>query len=81
MYDLQEEAMADPEIASAAFARAWNVYLLINSGVDQNDQRRATLNRFIRNRFEAGVTDTELLVVEGLKHLRQLDQSEPGLPE
>jgi hypothetical protein len=81
MYDVQVKAMADPEVASVAFERAWNVYLLINKGVDENDERCAILDRFIRKRCEADVADKELLVVEGLKYLKRLDQSEPGLPE
>ena len=73
--------MADPDVASVAFERAWNVYLLINKGIDENDRRRATLDRFIRKRCDAGVIDAELLVVEGLKYLKRLDQSEAGSPE
>ena len=70
--------MANPDAASTAFARAWQVYLLINKGVDENDERRATLDRFIRKRYEAGVGDTELLVVEGLKFMKRLDLSGAG---
>jgi hypothetical protein len=74
--------MADPDdVGSIAFERAWNVYLLINRGVDENDERRATLDRFIRKRRDAGVTDAELLAVEGLKYLKRLDRSEAGSPE
>jgi hypothetical protein len=65
--------MADPDIANAALTRAWSVYLLVNSGVDRNDARRATLERFIRQRRDAGADDTELLVVDGLKYLKRLD--------
>ena len=66
-----------PDIAEAAFARAWGVYLLIHSGMDENDALRANLQRFIRQRCEAGQTDTELLAVEGLKYLKGLER----LPE
>ena len=69
--------MNGPDIAEAAFARAWSVYRLIHSGIDENDARRASLQRFIRQRCEAGKTDTELLAVEGLKYLKGLE----GLPE
>ena len=31
--------MADPDIVEVACARAWGVYLLINSGIDENDAR------------------------------------------
>jgi hypothetical protein len=73
--------MVDPNVVSAAFERAWNVYRLINTDVHENDERRATLDRFIRKRCEAGITEAELLVVEGLKYLKRLDQSEAGFPE
>ena len=65
--------MSSPDIAEAAFARAWSVYLLIHSVIDENDARRAGLQRFIRHRCEAGQVDTELLAVEGLKYLKELE--------
>jgi hypothetical protein len=82
MFDLQrEEGMADRDVASAALARVWNVYRLINVGIDENDARRATLERFLRKQRDAGVTDVELLSVEGLKFLKRVDQSEEGPTE
>jgi hypothetical protein len=69
--------MNSPDIEEAALARAWGVYLLIHRGIDENDARRALLQRFIRQRCEAGETDTELLAVEGLKYLKGLE----GIPE
>jgi hypothetical protein len=69
--------MADPDIVEAACARAWSVYLLINNGIDKNDMRRTTLERFLRKRWEAGDNETRILVVEGLKYLKKLDGSLP----
>ena len=43
------------------------------STVDRNDARRGTLERFIRQRCDAGADDGELLVVDGLKYLKQID--------
>ncbi|MCA6116101.1 hypothetical protein J6524_14535 [Bradyrhizobium sp. WSM 1738] len=65
--------MNSPDIVETAFARAWNVYLLIHSDIDENDSRRASLQRFIRQRCDAGETDTELLAVQGLKYLKSLE--------
>jgi hypothetical protein len=65
--------MARRDIADLAFERAWRVYRLINSEIDEHDERRATLDRFIRKRCEAGAADAELVVVEALKYLKQLD--------
>ena len=65
--------MANPDIVGTAFSRAWSVYLLINKGVAENDVRRASLERFIRKRWEAGDNEAEFLVVEGLKCLKKID--------
>jgi hypothetical protein len=73
----KESRMDSPDIAETAFARAWSVYLLIHSGIDENDARRSSLQRFIRQRCKEGETDAELLAVEGLKFLKGLE----GLPE
>ena len=70
--------MADPDVASAALARAWSAYRLIYNDVGEADDRRNALDRFIRKQCDAGVTDAELLAVEGLKYLKRLDQSEAG---
>lgn len=70
--------MADPDIVEIACARAWGVYLLINSGIAENDALRDKLKRFIRMRWEAGDDETEFLAVEGLKYLKQLDGSRTG---
>jgi hypothetical protein len=66
--------MAGQDIAAMAFERAWHVYRLMNGNVDEQDERRATLDRFIRKRCEAGATDPELVVVEALKYLKRLDE-------
>ena len=65
--------MNSPDIVEAAFTRAWSVYLLIHNGIDENDARRASLRRFIRQRCDEGENDTELLAVEGLKYLKSLE--------
>jgi hypothetical protein len=67
--------MAGSDIASAAFERAWNVYRLVNKDIDENDVRRALLERFILQRCAAGDDDPELLAVEGLKYLKKYDGS------
>ena len=67
--------MADPDIVEIACARAWGVYLLINSAISDNDALRERLKHFIRMRCETGDNDTELLAVEGLKYLKSLEGS------
>jgi hypothetical protein len=66
--------MVPPDIAQLAFERAWRVYRLIHTDIDEHDERRATLDRFIRKQCEAGATDTEIVVVEALKYLKRLDE-------
>jgi hypothetical protein len=75
MTDWLENGMADPDIVETACTRAWSVYLMINRDLDQNDARLALLKRFLRNRWEAGNSDVELLAVEGLKYLKSLEGS------
>lgn len=69
--------MADSDVVAAAFGRAWSVYLLINKGISEHDEKRSFLERFIRERRKSGVEDTEMLAVAGLKYLKGLDQSGP----
>jgi hypothetical protein len=71
-----EKPMADRSAANLAFERAWSVYLLINNDVDANDERRTTLERFIRKNCEAGENDPETLTVGGLTYLKKLDEIE-----
>lgn len=68
--------MADDNAANIAFERAWSVYLLVNHDVNEHDERRSTLERFIRKHCEAGENDPETLTVGGLAFLRKLDQFE-----
>jgi hypothetical protein len=72
----RSERMADDKTANVAFERAWSVYLLINNDVNENDERRSTLERYIRKHCEAGENDPETLTVGGLAYLRKLDQLE-----
>jgi hypothetical protein len=62
--------------SDVALSRAWSVYLLINSGIAMDDERREILTRFIHARRKAGEADTEVLAVQSLKHLKELDH--PG---
>ena len=70
--------MAERNIVEIACARAWDVYLLIHSGIDENDFRREKLRLFICERWKAGTDESELLAVEGLKYLKTLDGPTTG---
>jgi hypothetical protein len=68
--------MTDQIAANLAFGRAWSVYLLINTDVNENDERRTALERFIRKNCEAGENDPETLTVSGLTYLEKRDEIE-----
>jgi hypothetical protein len=70
--------MAEQSIVEIACARAWNVYLLIHPGIDENDKRREKLRHFICDLWKAGAEESEPLAVEGLKYLKTLDGSPTG---
>jgi hypothetical protein len=70
--------MADLDIVEIACTRAWSAYLLINRGIADNDDRRDKMRDFIRERWEAGANESEVLAVEGLKYLKTLDGSPTG---
>lgn len=72
----RSKPMAEQSTATLAFERAWNVYLLTNNEVNENDERRTTLERFIRKHCEAGESDPETLTVGGLSYLKKLDELE-----
>jgi hypothetical protein len=72
--DHKESWMDSPDIVEAALARAWGVYRLIHSGIDDNDPRRVSLEQFIRQRCDAGESDAELMAIEGLKFLKNLER-------
>ena len=57
--------MAKPDVASAAFVRAWGAYRLINHGIHANDERRAGLERFIRQRHQEGVEVSKCWRLQG----------------
>lgn len=67
--------MAEPDIVETACERAWSVYRMINGDTDENDERKAILHRFIRQRWEAGSNEAEYLAVEGLKYLKRTEGS------
>jgi hypothetical protein len=70
--------MADRNIVEIACTRAWGAYLLIHGDIDENDELREKLRRFICELWKAGADESELLAVEGLKYLKTLDGSPMG---
>jgi hypothetical protein len=58
----------------AASACAWRTYLSVHQDVDQDDDRRITLDRYVTNLWDAGEHDPDALQAAGLVYLRKLDQ-------
>jgi hypothetical protein len=56
-----------------ATQQAWSIYLARNHAVAPEDERRCTLERFVRGHWQAGETDLEELTCLGLSFLSRLD--------
>ena len=57
-----------------ACAFAWRVYLLRHQGVDETDDRRAALRRYIATLSAAGEHDFDVLQVAAVVYLNKLDE-------
>ncbi|WP_445218250.1 hypothetical protein ACKWRH_41480 [Bradyrhizobium sp. Pa8] len=57
-----------------ACAFAWRNYLLLHSGVGENDNRRAALYRYIANLRNTGEDDFDLLQIAAVAYLRKMDE-------
>jgi collagenase-like PrtC family protease len=61
------------EDADEIAAQAWSLYLIMNSAVHADDERRCTLERYIKKLYRAGERDYDELVTLGLIYLKRLD--------
>jgi hypothetical protein len=52
-----------------AVNRAWTIYLATRSDVDEADQRRCTLERYLNEKWRSGENDPEELTCCGLSYL------------
>jgi len=57
-----------------ACAFAWRNYLLVHSGISENDDRRSALHRYISNLRETGEDDFDLLQIAAVAYLKKLDE-------
>jgi len=58
----------------SACAFAWRNYLLLHSGVSENDERRAALYRYISGLGDTGEYDFGLLQIAAVAYLKKLDE-------
>jgi hypothetical protein len=57
-----------------ACAFAWRNYLLRHSGVDENDNRRSALYRYVTDLCDTGEYDFGLLQIAAVSYLKKLDE-------
>jgi len=57
-----------------ACAFAWRNYLLVHSGVSENDHRRTALHRYLTDLGDAGDFDFDLLQIAAVSYLKSLDE-------
>ena len=60
--------------AEIASTFAWSTYLLLHKEVDEDDDRRIALDRYVINLCESGEQDPTALQRAGLLYLCRLDQ-------
>jgi hypothetical protein len=63
-----------PQAVEGACAFAWRNYLLLHSGVSENDNRRSALYRYVANLRDIGENDFDLLQIAAVAYLRKLDE-------
>lgn len=57
-----------------ACAFAWRNYLLLHSGISENDNRRSALYRYIANLRDTGEDNFDLLQIAAVAYLKKLDE-------
>ena len=57
-----------------ACAFAWRNYLLVHSGISEDDHRRSALHRYLTDLGDAGDFDFDLLQIAAVSYLKSLDE-------
>src|SRR5437868_14280136 len=57
-----------------ACAFAWRNYLLVHSGISEDDHRRSALHRYLADLGDAGDFDFDLLQIAAVSCLKSLDE-------
>ncbi|MDF0582322.1 MULTISPECIES: hypothetical protein [Bradyrhizobium] len=57
-----------------ACAFAWRNYLLLHSGISEDDNRRSALFRYVTNLRDSGEYDFDLLQTAAVAYLKKLDE-------
>ncbi len=62
------------QATEGACAFAWRNYLLLHSGVSENDSRRSALYRYVTNLCDTGEDDFDRLQIAAVAYLKKLDE-------
>ena len=62
------------QAVEGACAFAWRNYLLLHSGISENDNTRSALFRYVTNLRDTGEYDFDLLQIAAVAYLKKLDE-------
>ena len=62
------------QVTEGACAFAWRNYLLLNSGISENDNRRSALLRYVTDLRDTGENEFDRLQVAAVHYLKKLDE-------
>jgi hypothetical protein len=62
------------QAVDGACAFAWRNYLLLHSGISENDNRCSALYRYVAHLRDTGGDDFDLLQIAAVAYLRKLDE-------
>ena len=62
------------QAVESACAFAWRNYLLLHSGIGENDSRRSALHRYVTDVRDTGEYDFDLLQIAAVTYLQKLDE-------
>jgi hypothetical protein len=62
------------QATEGACAFAWRNYLLLHSGITENDSTRSALYRYVTNLRDTGEYDFDLLQIAAVHYLKKLDE-------
>jgi hypothetical protein len=62
------------QAAEGACAFAWRNYLLLHSGITENDNRRSAVYRYVTDLSDTGEYDFDLLQIAAVAYLNKLDE-------
>src|SRR5438270_8070201 len=68
------EVLMTFQATEGACAFAWRNYLLIHSGISEDDHRRSALHRYLTDLGDAGDFDFDTLQIAAISYLKSLDE-------